>query len=449
MNIEQYNCRTWRADNGLPGNSINALAADSEGVLWLGTSKGLVRFDGSEFHVAGLDRQGQIVTALRHRSDGGLWYGQFTGGFGYFDEAGAHHLPTAVFSDSFVRDLAEASGGKLLVATTLGAVLSGKNTSPVLLLGDSTDTTAVIEDRRGRLWIGTGEKGLLCFENGTLRSVPCPGLDKAIIKDLAEDREGNLWIATSKGILCLGPDLQALNLPDIGASLTSLMVDQNGLLWVGTNGSGIARYRNGKFEFFRRDRGLAADRVLSLAETPDGCIWIGTADGLTQLSNVKFPTFTDTDGLVTAGSLSVAASPDGGLWVATPDGVSFMKDASFTNLKVESDGLGARWIKQVYPMSNGDAYIVGGVKNIDFYSNGKIRWSRSSRIGRGRSWRLRTVPSSRSPARSCTSRTVRRRRSCSRTGLQSTSCGSTTCCGRATVRCGSPARRASSRSRTA
>jgi len=42
---------TWESEDGLPAPSVTAMGQDSEGYLWLGTTKGLVRWDGMQFVV--------------------------------------------------------------------------------------------------------------------------------------------------------------------------------------------------------------------------------------------------------------------------------------------------------------------------------------------------------------------------------------------------------------
>ena len=50
--LYQYNCQTWRRENGLPANAVMAIEQAADGRLWLGTSLGLVFFDGVDFRVA-------------------------------------------------------------------------------------------------------------------------------------------------------------------------------------------------------------------------------------------------------------------------------------------------------------------------------------------------------------------------------------------------------------
>ena len=49
--VTQYTHQAWRTDEGLPQNSIQAIAQTADGYLWLGTQEGLVRLDGVRFTV--------------------------------------------------------------------------------------------------------------------------------------------------------------------------------------------------------------------------------------------------------------------------------------------------------------------------------------------------------------------------------------------------------------
>ena len=83
--IYQYNCLTWSRQNGLPANSIRAISQTSDGYLWLGTQKGLVRFDGMNFLLVPVPNhpmwRSQTVGALTPRARGGLWFGIDKGAF--------------------------------------------------------------------------------------------------------------------------------------------------------------------------------------------------------------------------------------------------------------------------------------------------------------------------------------------------------------------------------
>jgi ligand-binding sensor domain-containing protein len=49
--LARYQRERWGGEEGFPGGGVHAIAQDADGYLWLGTEKGLVRFDGREFNV--------------------------------------------------------------------------------------------------------------------------------------------------------------------------------------------------------------------------------------------------------------------------------------------------------------------------------------------------------------------------------------------------------------
>ena len=81
--LQNYGRQSWVMENGLPQNTVQALAQTRDGFLWLGTEVGLVRFDGNSFQV--FDRNstpalpGNDVRCLLAASDGALWIGTSEG----------------------------------------------------------------------------------------------------------------------------------------------------------------------------------------------------------------------------------------------------------------------------------------------------------------------------------------------------------------------------------
>src|SRR5215510_781227 len=49
--LAQYSRAVWNQQQGLPQDTITAIAQTPDGYLWLGTNEGLARFDGYEFTV--------------------------------------------------------------------------------------------------------------------------------------------------------------------------------------------------------------------------------------------------------------------------------------------------------------------------------------------------------------------------------------------------------------
>ena len=86
--LRNYGRQAWGMENGLPQNTVQALAQTKDGFIWLGTEVGLVRFDGNGFQTfdkntkageGGPALPGNDVRCLLAASDGALWIGTSEG----------------------------------------------------------------------------------------------------------------------------------------------------------------------------------------------------------------------------------------------------------------------------------------------------------------------------------------------------------------------------------
>src|SRR5262249_44957149 len=75
--MSQYIRDRWESDNGFPGGPVHAITQTSDGYLWIGAEKGLVRFDGLTFRLfqppgptSGAD---STVLSLAADPGGGFW----------------------------------------------------------------------------------------------------------------------------------------------------------------------------------------------------------------------------------------------------------------------------------------------------------------------------------------------------------------------------------------
>ena len=379
--VYQYNCRTWKRTNGLPSNAINAIAQTADGRVWLGTSKGLVQFDGADFRTYGLPGDkgsgARIITTLAPRTAGGLWVGLDRGSFGYFDGALFHSMQNDDWGGAFTtaRTVREAKSGALLVATTRTAGIWPVAGPPQHYIA-GREILSLREDATGRIWLGTANNGLRYWDAAGLHLFPEPAGENwkdLVIHDVVLDRTGNIWVATSASLHAFNPDFSPRVLPGIRGIPRVMLVDSHGVLWIGTLGEGLMRYKDGQFSVLHKSDGLASDRISSLAESDDGSLWVGTEDGLSLLTDVKFPIISVADGLVADSCLSVAASPRGGIWAGTVNGLSLYRDGQFKNYGFDkADGFYSGWVKRIFAAKNDDVYFIGGTIGLARFSKGRV-----------------------------------------------------------------------------
>src|SRR5512147_133426 len=119
---DQYGHDVWRTAEGLPQNAVLSVLQSRDGYLWLGTTAGLVRFDGVRFTVFDKTNTGAIghnqISALFEDRDGSLWIGTFGGGLARRQDGRFTAYTTRDgLSHDVVKAITQAGDGALWVAT--------------------------------------------------------------------------------------------------------------------------------------------------------------------------------------------------------------------------------------------------------------------------------------------------------------------------------------------
>src|SRR5208337_1850521 len=133
--MADYGRQSWAMENGLPQNSVHALAQTNDGYIWLGTEAGLVRFDGTSFAVFDQSSNPALpsgdIRCLLATKDGGLWVGTSEGLARWKDGATRTYTRSDGLPGDSVLTLAEAADGVLWVDTDQGlAGLKGERFIP-------------------------------------------------------------------------------------------------------------------------------------------------------------------------------------------------------------------------------------------------------------------------------------------------------------------------------
>ena len=206
--IFQYKCRTWERHNGLPVSGVYAIAQTEDGYLWLGTSIGLLRFDGAGFSVVGIPPVSELrnnrITCLCPDRDGGLWFGIEKSSYGHRDPWGRWFVGISPHGDVDwdVHSLAKDTNGTLWVGGEYcSSIRAGTTNLQPLFAGQAQPppVLAVLADSKGRVWLGTPNQGLYCWKDGAIHKIPSPLLDSRVINALAQDSQGRLWVGDTPG----------------------------------------------------------------------------------------------------------------------------------------------------------------------------------------------------------------------------------------------------------
>lgn len=131
-------------------------------------------------------------------------------------------------------------------------------------------------------------------------------------------------------------NFQTLSLEDglPQAEVSCVKEDSRGLLWIGTQGGGLACYDGINFKVYDETSGLAGNIVTCLEEDANGNIWIGsTYGGLSRFDGKSFTTFTKENGLIAGPVRSICTDKKNRVLVATPGGLSCIEGKTISEIK--------------------------------------------------------------------------------------------------------------------
>mgnify|MGYP000752524154 CR=1 FL=1 len=163
------------------------------------------------------------------------------------------------------------------------------------LASPNTHVNALYKDRKGLLWLGLYNDGVLTCDPATRRltriASPNPALD---VRDFHEDADGTIWVATRNGISCL-PDpsrpkdcrLYSGKQGLVNVHVRALAEDRDGEIWLSTNG-GISRWnrKEQQFENYTSDEGVPKGDFMDGAVCTDrnGQLCFGSQRGVCSFS---------------------------------------------------------------------------------------------------------------------------------------------------------------------
>lgn len=354
-----YTSRVWQVQDGLPEQTVQAFAQTPDGYLWIGTTGGLLRFDGSRFTL--FDRQNtpalreQNVFCLFAAKDGTLWIGTEGGGLVRY-RSGVFRSYTARdgISNDFVRALLEDTHGNLWIGTDNGLLrmsgdrierIDGRDGIPALAIH------AIYQDRSGGLWVG-GSK-LIYLQNG-VKEYTLPGQgSQNRVKSIVEAADGSVWVGTVSGLNLMRPGEDRFRrVPEINGTVRVLRQTPDNVLWIGTIGQGLFYLRHHQFSRLLTPS-LPSNTVLNFFEDSEKNYWIATQAGMLRLTHtpvsiVRLPQATDAD------FGTIYEDRDGSFWIASAELFRLQKGTvkpwSFPGLNdvhvrnLYRDASGALWI---------------------------------------------------------------------------------------------------------
>jgi ligand-binding sensor domain-containing protein/two-component sensor histidine kinase len=351
----------FTTSDGLSGPAVLALHQSSDREVWIGTSRGMSRFDGQRLIPIAAGHAIQDVSAIAEDRGHRIW----TGG-----ERGAVRLARAGFvrytvsdglSNDVVRSVFETEAGVLHVVTRRALIHRFDGARFKAIRPNLSRDGRILEtvppglfDRAGEWWV-PGEAGLYRFaRTATLEDLARirpkaiytarDGLAGDDIFGLFEDSRGDIWVArrAPTGAVLTRWDratgtfhryfasdgLPAFTRPTVFGE------DRAGNVWVGFFGAGIARHRDGRFTLFTSTDGVPGGSITAIFSDSKGRLWIGASPGGVGrvddpgAPRPRFARYTAAEGLTNSGTHSITSDHAGRLYFGTFSGIDRLDPAT-------------------------------------------------------------------------------------------------------------------------
>jgi ligand-binding sensor domain-containing protein/signal transduction histidine kinase len=356
--ISQYVRTSWGTEKGFPGGSVSSIAQTPDGYLWIGTDRGLVRFDGLSFRKFDQATPNSFpvgaVTTLLTDQQGNLWILlRNTKLLRYHD--GIFELSRGQ-AENGITAISRSTTGRVLVSSLAKGTLAydGKEfqsdssdpafADPVakangeppderathlswstgvtshLLASPTSAVVAIAPTSEGKIWLGTEDRGLFVLNGG--RTAPVGDwLPNARITCLLPLDRSALWVGTNRGMVhWTGSRFTTEGVPTKlqHVGVLSLMRDSDSNLWIGTD-RGLFRYNSGQGSLLSYESSPTGMPVSALFEDRERNLWVGGLRTLERLRASAFATYS-LPGLRSQSMGALYVDSDNQIWCAPMEG---------------------------------------------------------------------------------------------------------------------------------
>lgn len=373
----------------LISNRVQCFCLDEGQNMWIGTQFGISKTNVQENHFKAITHNNQPISEYNNKTD-------------------------ALYRDSYGNYWCSAYSGEIYVYDSnfeLKQVYKGDDENNGF---KRAIVFTILEDSKGRLWIGSKQEGLFLLDLKRYHSnlkdaqfehfLPTLTDPKSIhgteVYDILEDRNGRIWLANYSGGLNLINetkggfefiDYNALLEPVLEKTIKNgrcLLQDSKGKLWYGgVNGivsfSLNEDYSPKNTQFFgyttKEKSSLSYHDVGSLYEDEEGIIWIGTTGGGLNAYNPdteEFTYYTIKDGLANNLVYATINDNEGNLWISTKNGLSkLVKNTKDIINYRTNEGLATNQFTEAKPFAYKDKLYFGTIKGLCYFAPTDIKAS--------------------------------------------------------------------------
>jgi signal transduction histidine kinase/ligand-binding sensor domain-containing protein len=287
--------------NGLPSDSVRAIAQTIDGVMWFGTDNGLARFDGrrvQNLSPGGPDTNG--ILSLAATRTGELWVGTRAGAFVYsgnrFDPVAGtrdYGITSILLSETVV--LGTDAGLVLRTASdgTGAMTAAAMFTEPIKAADGSVVSITGLIKRNGIYSASTSGHGVVDIVDGRASESPIKSR-MPLVHAIATSEDGTVWLGTeaAKGVSGVYASIDNAAPARIAAPTADVfsLETNDGGIWAGTERYGLFHFVGAKlkknYTFENTSGGLRSNTIFTIFTDREGVVWIGTNRGVSRFDRL-------------------------------------------------------------------------------------------------------------------------------------------------------------------
>jgi ligand-binding sensor domain-containing protein/signal transduction histidine kinase len=346
--LSQYVRERWGSEKGFPSSPVYAITQTPDGYLWLGTEKGLVRFDGLNFHLFEPSDGANVpigpILGLVADSDGNLWVRQQAASILRY-HAREFETVSKQFeqTEAAITAMGRGSNGQALFSGLINGIFRYKDgtfaTMAAMPAMSNFLVISLAEMKNGRVLVGTRDTGLFQFDGRQLSAGPSELRDRKINCLLVSDDQ-NLWIGSDNGLLRWnGTESVSISAPPglVHAQILALAKDRHSNIWIGT-ADGLVRMDSDGHAAFDDAQSPPTGAVTAIFEDREGNVWTGSAKGLERFHDSAFTSYSVLEGLPSESNGPLYVDSENRTWFAPlGGGLYWLKEGKVE--KVKSAGL--------------------------------------------------------------------------------------------------------------
>ena len=324
----------------IASNNLNTIYQDKDGIIYIGNFKHGISYYSPMSQIILCNKSleyDDVLTFCKDTDPEFIYYG--TDGTGLIRQSlitdTYEKIPTPA---NIVVDLSIDSKSRLWIGTFqkgLLCYLKGQirqyTTNNSQLLEDNVYTVEV--DKHGYVWIGTmrGYIQRLNPETGVFDTILYrPG--EFFMRDMYYDNDRHLYVASTGGLIIIDTETQAYNIYSETSrfketNMLTVYKDSRDLLWIGhPHGLSIWNQKNDSIDFIDQKNGLAANLARAIIEDNNHQMWIGTGNGISriQITNGTYSivNYSVNDGLICNDTNihAILKLGNGNILIGTPKG---------------------------------------------------------------------------------------------------------------------------------